>query len=106
MNIDLQGSKEMIYYVDIDGVLCENTYGQYDQASPVEENIAKVNALFDQGHTVILWTARGATTGIDWRSTTEKQMKRWGVKHHELRMGKPAYDVFIDDKAMRIEELP
>ena len=46
------------------------------------------------------WTARGSGTGIDWYDVTKKQLKSWGVKHHELRLGKPVYDLFIDDKAM------
>ena len=28
----------------------------------------------------------------------EKQFKEWGVKFHELKLGKPVYDLFIDDK--------
>ena len=27
------------------------------------------------------------------------QLKKWGVKYHELIMGKPYGDFFIDDKA-------
>ena len=30
----------------------------------------------------------------------QKTIKKWGVKFNELRMGKPAYDLFIDDKAL------
>ena len=29
----------------------------------------------------------------------EKQLKDWGCKYHELIMGKPHADYFIDDKA-------
>ena len=29
-----------------------------------------------------------------------KQLDNWNVKYHELRMGKPAYDLLIDDKAL------
>ena len=27
-----------------------------------------------------------------------EQLNKWGAKFHELKMGKPAYDLFIDDK--------
>ena len=27
------------------------------------------------------------------------QLKKWKVKFHKLIMGKPSYDLFIDDKA-------
>ena len=32
-------------------------------------------------------------------SMTFRQLKKWGVKFHKLLMGKPSYDVIIDDKA-------
>jgi hypothetical protein len=47
---------------------------------------------------VHFWTARGTVTGIDWRELTESQLDSWGVKYHSLIFGKPAYDLFIDDK--------
>ena len=37
-------------------------------------------------------------SGLDWRDVTEKQFSKWGVKYHELKFGKPNYDLFIDDK--------
>ena len=50
------------------------------------------------------WTARGTTTGIDWTETTLQQFDKWGVKYHDLKMGKPQYDVFIDDKNMNVKD--
>lgn len=60
-----------------------------------------MNDLYDKGHTVIYWTARGTETEINWRDITEKQFQEWGIKYHELRFGKPAYDVLIDDRAIK-----
>ena len=37
---------------------------------------------------------------IAWKDITESQFKKWGVKHHDLKLGKPAYDLFICDKVM------
>ena len=31
---------------------------------------------------------------------TKKQLKKWGVKYHKLIMGKPSYDLIIDDKSI------
>ena len=31
---------------------------------------------------------------------TVKQLENWGVKYHELFLGKPAGDVYVDDKGM------
>ena len=50
------------------------------------------------------WTARGTGSGIDWRDITEKQLEEWGVKYHELKFGKPVYDLFIDDKNIESKE--
>jgi hypothetical protein len=90
----------VIYCFDIDGTLCTNTDGEYDKAEPFPEVIAHVNQLFAEGHQILLYTARGATTGIDWRDTTVRQMQDWKVSYHQLFMGKPTADVYIDDKAM------
>ena len=46
----------------------------------------------------LFYTARGSTTGIDWKEQTISQLKSWGVKYHELYLGKPTADVYVDDK--------
>jgi hypothetical protein len=51
-----------------------------------------------------LFTSRGTSSGIDWFDFTEKQVNDWGVKYHELKLGKPAYDLFIDDRAINNED--
>ena len=94
----------MILCFDIDGTLCSNTEGEYTQARPYLDVIAEVNRLHTEGHTILLYTARGATTGIDWRRTTEEQLREWQVRFHELFMGKPTADVYIDDKALRFQD--
>ena len=70
----------------------------YTHSAPIIENIKKANALYDLGHTIIYWTARGTVSGKDWKDITEQQFKNWGVKYHEIKFGKPYYDLFIDDK--------
>ena len=91
----------MIVYVDIDETICETPDNRnYELSTPNKYRIEKINALYDRGHTIIYWTARGTGSGIDWRETTEKQFKDWGVKYHELKLKKPIYDLFICDKAV------
>jgi hypothetical protein len=94
----------MIYCFDIDGTLCTNTEGEYTKAQPFPEMIEHVNQLFVEGHRILLYTARGVTTGIDWRETTIRQLKDWNVSYHELFMGKPTADIYIDDKAINLED--
>ena len=94
----------MLYCFDIDGTLCTNTHGDYSRARPFYEVIAQINRLYDEGHRILLYTARGATTGIDWRELTKLQLKEWNVRYHALYMGKPTADVYIDDKAMNLND--
>lgn len=94
----------MLIYVDIDETICTRSEDlDYSKASPLYERIHKINSLYDKGSTIIYWTARGTVTGIDWRKVTEEQFKMWGVKYHDLKFGKPAYDLFIDDKNINSE---
>lgn len=88
----------------------------YDQAIPNRDHIKIVNDLYDEGHYICMWTARGGSeaskkAGRCYYDFTEKQLKNWGVKFHELSTGskgnyiKPAADLVLDDKAMTIEQL-
>lgn len=96
----------MIYCFDLDGTLCSLTDGQYEVAEPFVERIRHVNKLFDEGHIIKIFTARGATSKVPRQSLTERQLEEWGVKHHELIMGKPDADLFIDDKAVHSDSFP
>ena len=94
----------MIIFVDIDETICVSPNNRdYSQASPIISNIRRINELYESGDTIIYWTARGTGSGIDWREVTEEQFERWGVKYHELKFGKPIYDMFIDDKNINSE---
>lgn len=95
----------MNYFIDIDDTIFELVVKtDYASAVPIPEAVAKVNRLYEEGHRIVLWTARGTVTGKDWRELTEDQLNFAGVKYHELRFGKPAFDVFIDDKAINARE--
>jgi GH35 family endo-1,4-beta-xylanase len=93
------------YYIDIDGTICTHEKdGHYENAKPYMNRIEIINKLYNQCNEIIYWTARGTTTGIDWREETTKQFNEWGVKFHELKFGKPAYAMLIDNQAMSDRE--
>lgn len=94
----------MTIFVDIDNCICATPEASYEGATPWPERIAKINKLFDEGNKIIYWTARGGTTGNDWTILTKKQLSDWGAKYDELRMSKPYYDLFIDDRNINSEE--
>jgi CMP-N,N'-diacetyllegionaminic acid synthase len=92
---------------DIDGVIASIIPdNDYAKSTPIIENIDLINSLFINGNYIILNTARGSKTGLDWIELTEIQMKKWGVLYHELIVGvKPSADFYIDDKFIDIEIL-
>jgi histidinol phosphatase-like enzyme len=102
----------MTYVFDIDGTICSKTDGDYTQAKPITDRIQKVNRLYDEGHTVILLTARGmgrSNNSVNFAyesfyDLTHSQLKDWGVKFHQLFLGKPAGDHYIDDKGVNDED--
>ena len=103
----------MVIYVDIDETICtlgKNSGTRYTRdytlAIPRQEQIDKINKLYDEGHEIVYWTARGSGTGIDWSDLTEKQLNQWDCKYTRIeKQKKPLYDLFIDDKAKIIEDL-
>ncbi|MDO1451001.1 acylneuraminate cytidylyltransferase family protein [Rhodocytophaga aerolata] len=99
-------NKSKIFCFDIDGVIaCLTPDNDYAKADCHTSTIDIINTLYEQGHYIILFTARGTKTGIDWKNTTEEQLHRWGVKYHELKFGKPAADFYIDDRMITINDL-
>tara|TARA_Y100000310_G_scaffold341616_1_gene441343 strand:- start:1693 stop:2013 length:321 start_codon:yes stop_codon:yes gene_type:complete len=96
----------MIYVFDIDGTICTLTDGDYDSAKPLQDRINKNNKLHDEGHTIIYQTARGMRRTNNnvikvyqiFYAYTIKQLDQWGVKYHDLFMGKPQGDIYVDDK--------
>lgn len=96
---------KITYCFDLDGTLCSITENKsYKDALPYTEVIKKVNSLYDEGHTIKIFTARGSTSGIDYHELNVEQLKKWNVKYHELiDKNKPSFDIFIDDRAINAE---
>jgi len=100
----------MRYCFDIDGTLCytpNNHLGKpdYVNAKPFPFMVEEVNRLYDDGHYIIMQTARGKGSGIDHTELTKTQLSEWGYKYHELfpMFCKPTADIFVDDKGINVE---
>lgn len=97
------------YVFDIDGTVCTITDGNYEEAKPFPERISQINELYNDGNTIIFYTARGmgrsmnqATVANDlWRDLTLRQLSDWCVSYHALFLGKPSGDIYVDDKGVR-----
>lgn len=90
----------MRIFVDIDNTICDTIGTHYVNVTPRLDKIAVVNKLYDEGHYIVYWTARGTVSGIDYTELTTNQLNSWGAKYHEVILKKPAYDIFVDDKAL------
>ena len=93
------------YLIDIDGTICFTEKSDYYNSIPNYEKIEKFNKLYDEGNEVNYWTARGAVSGKNWDEFTVKQLNNWNVKYTTINMDKPHYDVWIDDKAINIDDI-
>ena len=102
----------MTFVFDIDGTICYNKEGDYETSLPYADRIEKINKLYDEGHTIVFFTARGMGRSSGsvayayqfFESLTRNQLREWGVKHHALYLGKPSGDVYVDDKGIKDED--
>lgn len=100
----MSGHKKFVF--DIDGVIAEYRENlDYASAKPNYKIISAINRLYDAHNYIVLFTARGTKTGIDWKEITQRQMEDWGVRYHELKFEKPDADFYIDDKMVGLEEI-
>ena len=105
----------MTYVFDIDGTICRKLNDpltqDYREAVTFKKRIKKVNDLYSEGHTIIYQTARGMgrnnnnpqLANENFYALTQNQLKLWGCKYHMLFLGKPAGDVYVDDKGINDE---
>jgi len=100
--------------MDLDGTICEQTSGgeDYFSAKPIRVVIDKMKEFRLNGWSIIIYTARfmnrygGDSTKIpfDYYARTEWWLKDNDVPFDKLVFGKPAGDIYVDDKGMRPDE--
>lgn len=86
--------------IDLDGTICteEKTYSR-SMAIPKKGAVESINSLYDAGHIIIIYSAR---TWMEFEMTTH-WLKANAIKYHQLVLGKPIGDVWIDDRAINFE---
>lgn len=96
---------------DIDNTITFWDEGRdYENFKPYQPMVDKINQLYDEGHEITLYTARGMTSVGPDRIESEilpplvKNLEKIGLKYHHLLTHKPYYDFIIDDKALTPEE--
>ena len=100
------------YCFDLDNTLCETSNGDYDNSKPIIEAVNAVNRLYDKRHYIIIYTARmmGKCDGNISKvyesvyELTKNQLNNWGLRYNELILGKPEFDILIDDKSINYDK--
>jgi capsule biosynthesis phosphatase len=110
----------MIYVFDLDDTLCTtrglpaslSRHDKYRNAVPLKSNIEKLKKLYFSDNSVIIHTARGMLTNNndvtkvieDIGDITKVWLDENQVPYHQLVFGKPYGDVYVDDKALNVED--
>ena len=91
---------------DLDNVICKTKKNNYKKSKPIKKTIEFINSLYDKNYHIKIFTARYMGRNKDSITKAQKigykftllQLKKWGLKFDNLIMGKPSFDIYIDDK--------
>ena len=97
-----------IYCFDLDGVICKTKKNFYHKSKPIEPVIQFINKLYQKKNYILIFTSRFMGRSKEniklahkkGYKITKKQLSSWGLKYHKLKLGKPSYDIIIDDKSI------
>ena len=103
--LDYRDNMRIVF--DLDGVICElkKPSESYSDVIPKKKIIQKMRNLKEEGHYLIIHTARhmrtceGDVTKVIAKigKITEDWLEKWQVPYDEIIFGKPYADVYIDD---------
>jgi hypothetical protein len=109
MKKKLKSKDKKILCFDLDNVICStDKNNNYKLSKPNQKVIEFINQLHAKGHLIKIFTARFMGRNNDnvkkaysqGYKFTSNQLKSWGLKYDSLQMGKPSYDIFVDDKSI------
>ena len=104
--------KKKIIIFDIDNTITKTKKNNYRLAKPIKKRIELINRLYEKGHYIKIFTSRYMGRNKEninlvkkkYHKKTFNQLSRWGVKFHKLIMGKPSYDILVDDKSFNSKD--
>lgn len=106
-------TEKHVIFVDLDGTLAYHTSGEdYDPTkigSPIPNMVSKCMAWHQQGHTVVVFTARAYRTEMAQDYGAISNVKEWlsvnNLPDWEVTcMKRPSAHAFWDDKAIRVDK--
>ena len=91
---------------DLDNVICKTKGSDYNNSKPIKKVINLINSLYKKKYFIKIFTARymgrnkenSLKVKKQYYKKTHKTLLNWGLKFDLLIMGKPSYDIFVDDK--------
>jgi hypothetical protein len=104
----LKKMKKKILCFDLDNIICRTKKNYYKRSIPIKKSIKFINLLYENNYYIKIFTARFMGRNSDnvlkakkqGFQFTKKQLKKWKVSYHELILGKPSFDIFVDDKIL------
>lgn len=98
----LNNPDDKLLAVDVDGTICEGEHWGGTDPKPREDFIKRMWEWYKKGAHIIIYTAR--------QPEHYKETHAWLIKHgvpfHGITMTmKPGADVYIDDKALNLDDL-
>ncbi len=101
----MKNKKIKIICFDLDGVICLTKKNNYRSSKPIRKNINFINKLI-KNYEIIIFTSRymGRNNDVQKKAIkqgyefTKSQLKKWKVNYSKLILGKPSYDLYVDDK--------
>lgn len=100
--------KKLIICFDIDNTICKTKENFYSKSIPYKKKIKFINYLYENGYYIKIFTSRYMGRNKEnvkkvynqGYEKTKKQLLKWDLKFHELIMGKPSFDILVDDKSV------
>lgn len=94
--------RDKLICVDLDHTLCEGEFWGGDDPKPIQDMIDTVAAWYTAGAHIIIYTARVP----EYYQITHAWLIKHGVPYHGIAMRtKPGADVYVDDKALHIDDI-
>ena len=100
----LKKPNDQLIAVDLDGVLCKGELWGNKENEPIPQTkiIDFFNNLYRKGAHIIIYTARDPKL----YALTQTWLDKYGVMYHGITMMKKiGADLYIDDKALNIEDI-
>lgn len=97
--------------IDIDDTILFTTNRDFENSTPNQKVIDKINELYNKGWKIIFFTARGDRSCVTleekilkYDELTRNWLKKNNVCYSDVVFGKPNADFYVDDKNMSVED--